>query len=75
MEDKILEVLKTTFELEFVDTTCSQQSCEAWGDSMGKLNLVAELEETFDISIEPEEIRTIKSYEDIVRLLKEKGVE
>ena len=75
MEEKILEVLKTTFELDFVDTTCSQQTCEAWGDSMGKLNLVAELEETFDISIEPEEIGTMKCYDDIVRLLKNKGVE
>lgn len=75
MEEKILEVLKTTFELDFVDTTCSQQTCEAWGDSMGKLNLVAELEETFDISIEPEEIGTIKSYDDVVRLLRMKGVE
>lgn len=75
MEEKILEVLKTTFELDFVDTTCSQQTCEAWGDSMGKLNLVAELEETFDISIEPEDIGSMKCYDDIVRLLKNKGVE
>ena len=75
MEEKILEVLKTSFELDFVDTNCSQLTCEAWGDSMGKLNLVAELEETFDISIEPEEISKMKCYDDIIRLLKNKGVE
>lgn len=74
MEEKILEVLKTTFELDIVDTTCSQLTCDAW-DSMGLLNLGAELEETFDISVEPEEIGTIKSYDDIVRLLKDKGIE
>ena len=74
MEEKILEVLKTTFELDIVDTTCSQLTCEAW-DSMGQLNLVAELEDTFDISLEPEEIGTMKSYDDIVRILKEKGIE
>lgn len=74
MEEKILEVLKTTFELDRVDTTCSQLTCDAW-DSMGQLNLVAELEENFDISLEPEEIGTMKCYDDIVRILKEKGVE
>ena len=74
MEEKILEVLKTSFELDIVDTTCSQLTCEAW-DSMGQLNLVAELEDTFDISLEPEEIGTMKSYDDIVRILKEKGIE
>ena len=66
--------MKTTFELDIVDTTCSQLTCEAW-DSMGQLNLVAELEDAFDISLEPEEIGTMKSYDDIVRILKEKGIE
>lgn len=72
MEEKILQILKETFELKTVDKTCSQTTCEAW-DSMGQLNLVAELEDVFDISLEPEEIGTMKSYDDIVRLLKEKG--
>ncbi len=74
MEQKVLEVLKETFELETVDTTCSQETCDAW-DSMGQLNLVAELEDAFDVSLEPEEIGTMKSYDDIVRILKEKGIE
>ena len=52
MEQKILNILKETFELESVDRTCSQNNCPAW-DSMGQLNLVAELEEAFDISLEP----------------------
>lgn len=73
MEERILDVLKETFELETVDKTCSQTTCDAW-DSMGQLNLVAELEDTFDVSLEPEEIGTMKSYDDIVRILKEKGV-
>lgn len=73
MEEKVLEVLKETFELDGVDKTCSQSTCEAW-DSMGQLNLVAELEDAFDVSLEPEEIGTMKSYEDIVRILKGKGI-
>ena len=74
MEQKILEVLKNTFELSDVDKSCSQSTCEEW-DSMGQLNLVAELEDAFDISLEPEEIGTMKSFDDIVRILKDKGVE
>ena len=71
MEEKILDILKETFELDSVDTTCSQATCPAW-DSMGQLNLVAELEEAFDISLEPEEIGEMKSFEDIVRLVSSK---
>ena len=68
MEEKILEILKETFDLESVDKTCSQSTCPAW-DSMGQLNLVAELEDAFDISLEPEEIGEMKSFEDIVKLV------
>lgn len=73
MEERILEVLKNTFELETVDVTCSQKTCEKW-DSMGQLNLVVELEAEFDVSLEPEEIGEMKSFDDIVRILKSKGV-
>ena len=74
MENKVFEILKEVFELEIVDNTCSQTTCEKW-DSMGQLNLVAELEYAFDISLEPEEIGTMKCYDDIIRILKEKGIE
>ena len=73
MEEKVLDILKETFELDAVDKTCSQATCPAW-DSMGQLNLVAELEDAFDISLEPEEIGTIRSYEDIIKILREKGL-
>ena len=42
---------------------------------MGQLNLVADLEDAFDISLEPDEISEMKSYEDIVCILKSKGIE
>lgn len=71
MEEKVLEILKNVFELETVDTTCSQQTCEKW-DSMGQLNLVVELETEFDVSLEPEEIGEMKSYDDIIRILRMK---
>ena len=71
MEEKVLEILKETFELDSVDNTCSQTTCEAW-DSMGQLNLVVELEDAFNISLEPEDIIKMKSYNDIIEIIKRK---
>lgn len=71
MEEKVLEILKDLFELETVDNTCSQATCEKW-DSMGQLNLVVELESEFDVTLEPEEIGEMKSFNDIIRILKSK---
>jgi len=73
MEDKVLEILKDLFELDTVDETCSQTTCEKW-DSMGQLNLVVELESEFDVNLEPEEIGEMKSFDDIIRILKSKGI-
>lgn len=74
MKEKVLEILKNLFELDTVDETCSQTTCEQW-DSMGQLNLVVELESEFDVTLEPEEIGDMKSVNDIIRILKDKGVE
>ena len=74
MEETILKILKTVFELETVDRTCSQSTCAKW-DSMGQLNLVVELETEFDVSLEPEEIGEMKSFDEIVKILTNKGVE
>ena len=71
MEERILECMKTAFELDNVDNTCSQKTCEKW-DSMGQLNLVAELEMEFDVSLEPEDIGEMKSVDDIKRILSAK---
>lgn len=73
MEEKVLQILKNLFELDTVDETCSQETCEKW-DSMGQLNLVIELEDAFDITLEPEEIGEMVSYADIIRILKSKGI-
>ena len=73
MEEKVLEILKNLFELNTVDETCSQRTCEKW-DSMGQLNLVVELESEFDVNLEPEEIGEMKSFDDIIRILNTKGL-
>ena len=71
LEERVLDVLKNTFELDTVDNTCSQKTCEKW-DSMGQLNLVVELETEFDVSLEPEEIGEMTCVESIIQILKGK---
>ena len=71
MEEKVLEILKNVFELDTVDRTCSQTTCEKW-DSMGQLNLVVELESEFDITLEPEEIGEMKCFDDVIKILSNK---
>ena len=71
MEQKILELLKAVFKVDDIDETCSQQNCEKW-DSMNHLDLVVELEMEFGISLEPEEIAVMRSYDDVVRVVKSK---
>jgi acyl carrier protein len=71
MEDKVLEIIKYVFELDSVDTTCSQETCKKW-DSLGQLNLIIELEDAFNVSFDPEEIAEMKSYNDIIRFLRSK---
>lgn len=71
MEQRILEIMKTVFQTDTVDETCSQQNCKQW-DSMNHLNLVVELEMEFGVSFEPEEIAVMRSYDDVVQTVKNK---
>lgn len=71
MEETILEVLKEVLGLEHIDKSCSQTTCDAW-DSMNQLNIVLGLEDAFGISLEPEEIGEMKSFDDILRILNKK---
>ena len=71
MEDKILEVMKSVFQTDDIDKTCSQQNCEKW-DSMNHLNLIVELEMELGVSFEPEEIAKMRSFDDVVQIVKNK---
>lgn len=74
MEEKVIALLEEVLDVENLDNTCSQATCEEW-DSMAQLNIVAELEDAFDVSLEPDEIATMKNFDDIIRILKGKGAE
>ena len=69
MEKKILELMKKVFHTDSIDETCSQGNCEKW-DSMNHLNLVVELELEYGISLEPEEIANMRSFNDVVQIVK-----
>ena len=73
MKEKVLEILKNVLELDNVDESISSANCDKW-DSMAQLNISVELEMEFGVSLEPEEIAALASFEDIVRILKEKNV-
>ena len=63
--------MKEVFGIEDLDATCSQKTCEKW-DSMAQLNLVLELEDAFGISLEPEEIGEMTSFETVCETLRNK---
>ena len=71
MEERVLSVLRMVFKDNTIDATCSQKNCAAW-DSMNHLNLVIELEMETGLEFTPEEIAMMVSYEDIVRIVKNK---
>jgi acyl carrier protein len=71
MEQKILDILKRVFNLDTVDKTCSQLTCEKW-DSLNHLNLIVELEDEFDMEFEPEEIAEMKSFEAVKKTIEAK---
>lgn len=71
MEEKVLEVFKYVFEDDSIDTSISQENYANW-DSLKQLNLMIELEAEFRISIEPEDQSKMKTYEDVVKVVKSK---
>lgn len=73
--EKYNEAFMKTFEIneeKLVDL--KYQDVEAW-DSIGHMNLVAELEDTFDIELETDDIIDFSSYEKGKEILKKYNVE
>lgn len=71
MEDRILEIMKEVFEMEDVTTDISQRNCERW-DSLHHLTLASELEDAFDVELEPEEIGQMTDFSKVIDVLKNK---
>lgn len=71
MEDKVLGIMRVVFEMEDVTTDISQRNCERW-DSLHHLTLASELEDAFDVELEPEEIGQMTDFSKVIDVLKNK---
>ena len=64
MKEQIKNVMKRAFELEDISDDVSMENCDKW-DSLNHLNLIMQLEEEFNVSLEPEDIAIMRSIDDI----------
>ena len=71
LEDKVLAIMREVFEMGDISTDASQKNCPRW-DSLRHLTLASELEEEFDIELEPEEIAEMTDYARVIGMLKSK---
>ena len=71
LEEKVLEIMREVFDMEEVSTDASQKNCERW-DSLHHLSLASELEEAFDIELEPEEIAEMTNFSRVIAMLESK---
>jgi acyl carrier protein len=73
--NKYMEVFTSTFEIKPADTNgLKYQSIPAW-DSAGHMGLIAALEESFGIMLDPDDIIDFSSYEKGKEILKKYKVE
>lgn len=70
MKEKIIQIMAEVFEMPINDfpVEISQDSIENW-DSLRHLNLIVELEESFNKSFNPEDIAEMTSLEKIIDFL------
>jgi acyl carrier protein len=67
---EIKEIISRVFEIELSEITdkSSQKDIVKW-DSLQHLNLIVEIEDKYDISIEPEDISDMVTIEKIVEII------
>ncbi len=71
LEEKVLDIMRETFEVDNVSADISQKNCERW-DSLRHLTLASELEDAFDIELEPEEIAEMTDLSRVIAMLQSK---
>jgi acyl carrier protein len=74
MEEKVITMLEDVLEIKDIDITATSKNYPSW-DSMGLLNIALEIEETWNVSLEPSEIASLTSVMAIISLLRSKGIE
>ncbi len=71
LEEKILGIMREVFDMEAVPTDVSQKNCDRW-DSLRHLTLASELEDAFDIELEPEEIAEMTDFARVIDMIQSK---
>lgn len=71
IEERVLEIMAEAFETQDVNPQSSQKNCERW-DSLRHLTLASELEDAFDIELEPEEIAEMTDFAKVISMLQSK---
>ena len=71
LEEIILGIMREVFDTTDVNEQTSQRNCENW-DSLRHLSLASELEEAFDIELEPEEIGQMTDFSAVVETVRAK---
>jgi len=71
--EKVIEIVAATCDVDKseVNENSTVGDFPAW-DSVGHLSILSNVEETFDISFEPEEMMEIEDVNDIVEAVKNK---
>lgn len=72
--EKYTAAFQTAFETKADVEGFQFQETEGW-DSVGHMILVTTIEEAFGITLEPEEMIAISSYQNGIEILKSKGIE
>ncbi|MDD1552703.1 acyl carrier protein [Riemerella anatipestifer] len=70
MKEKIIKIMAEVFEMDenSFPQEISQETVENW-DSLRHLSLIVEIEESFDVSFEPEEISEMITMDKILEML------
>lgn len=68
MKDRLLRVFSQTLSIKNVSENISRTNSEKW-DSLNHINLIVEIENEFDICIEPEEFDKMKDFQSIEKLI------
>jgi acyl carrier protein len=70
LEDQVKQVMGDLLDLspDSIDESTTQDNTDTW-DSLSQINLLVALEQEFNLSFEPSEIESMRSFTDILTIL------
>ena len=72
--DKIKEIIKDILDIDADEVQLSSRLAEDFdADSLDKIQIVMAIEETFDIKVEDEDVKSINTIQDAVNYIEKKS--